>query len=207
MLERGWLVGAGIVLCLSAAIARADSNNPNLLPLGEYEPYLGNTGIGRPNDTGAVYYNPSGLAELAEDRISVSGAAYLHFETHADTFLNIDNTNIPFNASGFITIPFLYAATRRIGDWVGALSVLVPETLTLDNSVPFDTTNTKGNTIYSQNNADPFRSTDIRDVYGTVLKHWFNMTQVDILSGILPVDMLGDPNLRWMSPNFDLGFV
>jgi hypothetical protein len=155
MLERGWLTAALWILCLSASlVARADSSNPNLLPLGENEPYLGNTGIGRANDTGAVYYNPSGLAELLEDRISVSGAAYLHFQTHADTFLNVDNTNVPFNASGFATIPFLYVATRRAGDWVGALSVLVPASLSLDNSLPFETPNTRGNTIYSQSQSE-----------------------------------------------------
>ncbi|MBI3770954.1 MAG: DUF1501 domain-containing protein [Deltaproteobacteria bacterium] len=60
----------------------------------------------------------------------------------------------------------------------------------------------EGNTVYKQG-ADPFRSTDLRDVYGTILKHWLGMTD--------PGDVLtadgGDPDFYWTSPNFDLGFL
>lgn len=64
------------------------------------------------------------------------------------------------------------------------------------------------NTVYSQNPSDPYRSTDFRDVYGTILKHWTNMPAPQILSSILPVDS-GDPNLYWTAGNddFDMGFV
>ena len=34
----------------------------------------------------------------------------------------------------------------------------------------------------------PFRSTDFRDVYGTILKHWLNMPQANILANVLPLD-------------------
>ncbi len=63
-----------------------------------------------------------------------------------------------------------------------------------------------GNTIYSQAAADPFRSTDIRDVYGTIVKHWMNMPAASIVPGIFAVDS-GDPNTTWQSPNFDLAFL
>jgi uncharacterized protein (DUF1501 family) len=63
-----------------------------------------------------------------------------------------------------------------------------------------------GNTAYSQAAGNPFRSTDIRDVYGTILTKWLNMPQAAVLSSILPVDA-GDPSRRWTAPNFDLGFV
>ena len=62
-----------------------------------------------------------------------------------------------------------------------------------------------GNTVYSQD-AGGFRSTDFRDVYGTVLKHWLNMPDATILSSILPVDG-GDPSTNWTTANFDLGFL
>jgi uncharacterized protein (DUF1501 family) len=61
------------------------------------------------------------------------------------------------------------------------------------------------NTVYSQAAGD-FRSTDMRDVYGTILKHWLNMPVGQITSTILPVDG-GDPNLFWTNPNFDMGFL
>jgi uncharacterized protein (DUF1501 family) len=62
-----------------------------------------------------------------------------------------------------------------------------------------------GNTVYTQS-ANPFRSTDFRDVYGTVLKHWLNMPAGLILSAVLPPDG-GSPTDYWTAPNFDLGFL
>jgi len=63
--------------------------------------------------------------------------------------------------------------------------------------------NDDGNTVYSQAVGDPYRSTDLRDVYGTILAKWLNMP--DPLA-VLPVDS-GDPALYWTSPNFNLGFL
>jgi uncharacterized protein (DUF1501 family) len=65
-----------------------------------------------------------------------------------------------------------------------------------------------GNTVYTQAGAPqttPFRSTDFRDVYGTLLKHWLGMPAAQVAS-LLPADA-GDPNRRWTSPDFDMGFV
>ncbi len=62
-----------------------------------------------------------------------------------------------------------------------------------------------GNTEYTQD-ANPFRSTDFRDVYGTVLKHWLNMDPGTILGSVLPIDS-GDPAYYWTQENFDLGFL
>jgi uncharacterized protein (DUF1501 family) len=59
-----------------------------------------------------------------------------------------------------------------------------------------------GNTVYTQD-ANPFRSTDLRDVYGTVLKHWLNMPHATILSSVLPLDA-GDPATYWTAENFDM---
>ena len=52
-----------------------------------------------------------------------------------------------------------------------------------------------GNSVYSQT-AGAFRSTDFRDVYGTILKHWLNMSEPTIVSGVFPLDS-GDPDTRW----------
>ena len=63
-----------------------------------------------------------------------------------------------------------------------------------------------GNTVYSQDPVDPFRSTDMRDVYGTILKHWLGMPPATILGNVLALDT-GDPNERWTTENFDMGFL
>ncbi len=63
------------------------------------------------------------------------------------------------------------------------------------------------NTPYKQGPASTaHRSTDFRDVYGTVLKHFVNMPPAEILSEVLPLDG-GDPAEYWTTANFDLGFL
>ena len=64
-----------------------------------------------------------------------------------------------------------------------------------------------GNTVYSQNGGNGFRSTDFRDVYGTILKHWVNMAHADIVNDVLPLDTAGSPDDWWHSESFDLGFL
>jgi uncharacterized protein (DUF1501 family) len=64
-----------------------------------------------------------------------------------------------------------------------------------------------GNTIYRQT-ANAFRSTDFRDVFGTILKHWLNMSQVQILSSVLIPDTLAGE--YWTLANgidLDMGFL
>ncbi len=63
-----------------------------------------------------------------------------------------------------------------------------------------------GNTVYSQDTTNPYRSTDFRDVYGTLMKHWVNVPHGTILSDVLPLDA-GDPNEMWTTEDFDMGFL
>jgi uncharacterized protein (DUF1501 family) len=62
-----------------------------------------------------------------------------------------------------------------------------------------------GNTVYSQAAAS-FRSTDMRDIYGTILKHWLGMPHQTILQNVLTLDT-GTPDTRWTTENFDMGFL
>jgi uncharacterized protein (DUF1501 family) len=64
-----------------------------------------------------------------------------------------------------------------------------------------------GRTAYSQDNTNSFRSTDFRDVYGTILKHWLGLDQTTILSSVLRVDPAPGNPAYWTQPNFDLGFL
>ncbi|MFN8601296.1 MAG: DUF1501 domain-containing protein [Candidatus Binatia bacterium] len=64
-----------------------------------------------------------------------------------------------------------------------------------------------GNTKYRQI-AHPFRSTDFRDVFGTILKHWLNMSQPQILSNILIPDPLAGEYWNVANGiNLDMGFL
>jgi len=59
-----------------------------------------------------------------------------------------------------------------------------------------------GNTPYSQAGADPFRSTDFRDVYGSILKQWTGIPHGDVLT-LLPLDV-GPAADYWTAENFDM---
>jgi uncharacterized protein (DUF1501 family) len=63
----------------------------------------------------------------------------------------------------------------------------------------------EGNTVY-HHTGDDHDSTDFRDVYGTILKHWVNVPPATVAS-ILPTDTVppgGDPDEYWTTANFDL---
>jgi uncharacterized protein (DUF1501 family) len=66
--------------------------------------------------------------------------------------------------------------------------------------------NSSGNTLYSQGDMDPYRSTDFRDVFGTVLKHWLGLGDPSV---VFPADPAapGQEDKYWTSPEFDLGFL
>lgn len=68
----------------------------------------------------------------------------------------------------------------------------------------------QGNMAYSQNPGNPYRPTDFRDVFGTVLEQWLCIPEATILSQLLPPETLAyDPNDYWVDGNhdFDLGFL
>jgi uncharacterized protein (DUF1501 family) len=65
----------------------------------------------------------------------------------------------------------------------------------------------QGNTFYSQDPNDPFRSIDFRDVYGTVLKRWVNMPHGQILASVLALDTGYPADTYWTMENFDLPFL
>jgi len=63
----------------------------------------------------------------------------------------------------------------------------------------------EGNTVYNQA-AGAFRSTDFRDVYGTVLTRWLDMSQATVLASVLQLDA-GPAADYWTTANFNLGFL
>ena len=80
------------------------------------------------------------------------------------------------------------------------------------NHPNIEDTDDDGNTKYSQDNTNDFKTTDFRDVYGTIMKHWLNMADNTIIDPVTPANGAlrkdtGDPTLFWTSPNLDLGFL
>ena len=100
--------------------------NPNLLPLGEEEALLANTGTARSGSTGAVFYNPAGLSTVEGTSFSLSGSAYTlsHFE--AQPLEVLYGEELHYSGSGYQTIPTSFIIARKMGEWRVAFSVLIP---------------------------------------------------------------------------------
>ena len=63
----------------------------------------------------------------------------------------------------------------------------------------------EGNTVY-HHSGDDHDSTDFRDVYGTVMKHWVNVPGATV-AALLPTDTVpggGDPDEYWTTADFDM---
>jgi len=54
--------------------------------------------------------------------------------------------------------------------------------------------------------AGQHRSTDFRDVYGTILTRWLDMSQATVLASVLKLDT-GPANDYWTASNFNVGFL
>ena len=145
-----------ILLGLITSNAFADIYNRQILPLGEGEAFMANTGTGGCADTGAVYYNPAGLIGIIHSRMAVTGSTYLSFGIKADSIARVDTPpqNISYEAKGFNTIPASYVLTYILDQAVIAFSVLIPDSLQFDNRSNFKTTNTQGVIIESYRTSD-----------------------------------------------------
>src|SRR5262249_44739751 len=76
-----------------------------------------------------------------------------------------------------------------------------------------------GNTPYTQSSTindpmvDPYRSTDLRDVFGTILAKWVKMQVSDVQtlfpldSTVIPLNQQDDTNHYWNAANFGMGFL
>jgi uncharacterized protein (DUF1501 family) len=80
------------------------------------------------------------------------------------------------------------------------------------NHPNLDDVDDEGNTKYSQDTLNDFRSTDFRDVYGTIMKHWLNMPGNTVVDPVTPANGMlrldtGDPTLYWTAADLDMGFL
>lgn len=117
-----WLLCLLLPLVASAQTAF----NPNLLPLGDEEALLANTGTGRIGSTGAVFYNPAALSSLQGTSFSLSGSAYTLSFFEASPLEVINGEALDYSGSGYQTIPTSIIMARRFGEWRVAFSVLIP---------------------------------------------------------------------------------
>ncbi|KAB2818194.1 hypothetical protein [Phaeocystidibacter marisrubri] len=111
---------------LSAPALSQGRFNQNIMPLGDKEALMANTGTGGHGSSGAVYYNPAALTELEGSSFSFSGNAYFSFDFKADPLVTLGNDELDFEGAGYRSLPSSMIGTRSFGDWVVAFSLLVP---------------------------------------------------------------------------------
>jgi long-subunit fatty acid transport protein len=129
----------------------ADVSNRNLLPIGEREAFLANTGITSPTG-GAVFYNPANLARLPHPTISMSGTTLLRFGQRSKGGFD----NQPVENSGFVIIPASLVSTYRFGDWSFASAVMVPDNLEVENRSSYALESASVATFLIKNNRRDF---------------------------------------------------
>ncbi len=131
----------GLCCLLMPAISEAYSyiDNRGLLPIGDVEAYMANTGVALSGSTGAVYYNPAGLASLTKNHLSISANSYLSTRTNLNPVETIDGTDMNFHVEGLQTIPTSFISTGHLNEFHYAFSILVPHQIKVQDSQAFST--------------------------------------------------------------------
>ena len=136
------LLSASVVLIYSDfAHAYSFTDNRSLFPIGESEAFMANTGVALGGSTGAVYFNPAGLASLKKNHVSLSGDTYLSSKTSLMPVETVDSTDLNLTATGFQAVPSSIVSTWNLGSWVAAFSVLVPNQIKNQDVASYSTPN------------------------------------------------------------------
>jgi hypothetical protein len=130
----------GLVVVLSAHLPASAqlSYNTNILPLGDKEALLGNTGTGGLGSTGAVFYNPAALTLLEGSSFSLSGSAYMHYGFEASPFAVVGGNSLDYAGNGFQSVPTSMVMAGSKGAWKVAFSLLVPTQFKYEGQMDWD---------------------------------------------------------------------
>ncbi len=142
---------SGIILLFCSffysAVSGQSAYNPNILPLGDKEALMANTGAGGLKSTGAVFYNPAALTMLKGRSFSLSGSAYMRFQFKANPVAIIEGVPLDYEGSGYRSIPTSAVSVRQFRDWHLAFSALIPVEFTFEGTrdwnIPLEDVETK----------------------------------------------------------------
>ncbi len=99
------MIRLALLLLLVSGVARAEFQNPNVLPFGEQEAYLGNAGIALHGSAGAVYYNPGALGFVTDRTASIYGNAYA-FNSYSNRIpMGVGNPDAVVNSNSYSGVP------------------------------------------------------------------------------------------------------
>lgn len=96
-----------IFLIVFSSQSRAEFGGLHVMPLGEREALMANTGVALRNSSGAVYYNPAGLVGVEHRRFTLASSyGVMDWKVDSDLPLNVRDTS---------TTPSLLVSARRLG--------------------------------------------------------------------------------------------
>ncbi len=127
----------GLFACLLSLPARAEVANPNLLPFGEEEAFLGNAGIANQSSTGAVFYNPGALGFVRDKKVSVYGNAYMGERAYVKAGYDINGSEVPITSGTFQPVPTGSVTMFGNERYSYAFSILVPHQQSYDFQIPY----------------------------------------------------------------------
>lgn len=113
------------------------SENRGVMPLGELEAFMGNTGVALSGSTGAVAYNPAGLAGIQQSRLSLSANSYMKLSSKMEPVETFDGTDLNFKSSSIQGIPNAFVSTWSRENTTYAFSILVPYQLKLEDALGY----------------------------------------------------------------------
>ncbi len=116
-----------LFLVFTFTLAKAQiSYNQNILPIGDKESLMGNSGTGGLNSTGAVFYNPAALAGLRDRQFTFTGNAYMQFQFAAEPLAQVEGNDLKLKAKGYSVIPTSLIYTYDVQKWKIGVSILNP---------------------------------------------------------------------------------
>ncbi len=194
------LVGGFLV---AAVNVQAGVENPLVYPVGERETATANAGVaGSKASAGCVLFNPANLELMENSSLSVSGSTYAYTTIEAEPFVNIDNTNIDYDASGFDTIPSSVVSVWKRREWTLAFSILVPEAQRIENRLTLPTPNTRSTLVQLNSNQEMWIGPSVSRSFGTDFSVGISLFGVRASSSELIgiyTRFLADPNLALVS--------
>lgn len=115
--------------------------NRHLFPIGDSEMMMANTGIALKASSGNAFFNPAGLAQLKQRRLSLSGNTYMKHTSDFSPFEEVEGRDVNLTTSGTQAVPSSVISTLPWKDFTLALGVFVPEQVRSSEISNLDTPN------------------------------------------------------------------
>ena len=128
-----------LTLCISGSAQAGELANPNFLPFGEYEAFMGNAGIALDNSSGAVYYNPGALGFVTEQKVSVYGNAYAFNRININAPTALPGADFAISSNASTSVPLSSVTIFGSSRWTYAFSLNTVHSSQIDMTIPFRT--------------------------------------------------------------------